>query len=126
MEKTQELIKDLARAVERLGEALLLPPEIINQDATIQRFEFTFELSWKTMQAILRDKVVDAYGIRTVIREAARIGIIDDPVVWFKFLEHRNISTHTYKEDEVRSIYKDIKDFPPLVKSLLAKIKDFE
>lgn len=126
MTKGQSLNEELSRALARLKEALGLPSEdIINQDASIQRFEFTFELSWKLMQEVLIENRVDtSRGVKTIIRDSANLGIIDDPEAWFKFLEDRNITAHTYKESEVRSIYKDIKDFPPLVQNLLDKIKD--
>ena len=127
MTKRESINNDLIEAIERLKEALLLPSEnTINQDATIQRFEFTFELSWKLMQEVLIENRVDtSRGVKTIIRDSANLGIIDSPENWFKFLEDRNITAHTYKESEVRSIYKDVKDFPPLVQNLLDKVKNF-
>lgn len=127
MTKRESIENDLTQAIERLKEALLLPSEnTINQDATIQRFEFTFELSWKLMQEVLIENRVDtSRGVKTIIRDSANLGLIDSPEDWFKFLEDRNITAHTYKESEVRSIYKDIKDFPPLVQNLLDKVKNF-
>lgn len=127
MTKRESIDNDLTEAIKRLKEALLLTSEnTINQDATIQRFEFTFELSWKLMQEVLIENRVDtSRGVKTIIRDSANLGIINNPEEWFKFLEDRNITAHTYKESEVRSIYKDIKDFPPLVQNLLDKVKDF-
>ena len=127
MTKRESINNDLVDAIERLKEALILPSEnTINQDATIQRFEFTFELSWKLMQEVLIENRVDtSRGVKTIIRDSANLGIIDSPEDWFKFLEDRNITAHTYKESEVRSIYKDTKDFPPLVQNLLDKVKNF-
>lgn len=122
MTKTISLKEDLKNALISLKEVLELESTEVNQDATIQRFEFTFELSWKLMQAILGENGIDSYGIKTVIRESARFGMIDNPETWFKFLEDRNITTHTYKEDEARSIYVRIKDFPILIESLLQKV----
>ena len=45
MTKLENLIKDLTKANERLKEAIGLEPTRIHKDATIQRFEFTFELA---------------------------------------------------------------------------------
>ena len=127
MTKSQSIYEDLVNASARLKEALLLPSEnIINQDATIQRFEFTFELAWKLMQEVLiENRVNTSRGVKTIIRDSANLGIVDDPSAWIKFLEDRNLTAHTYKEDEARSIYKDIKDFPVLVDNLVQKAKDF-
>lgn len=78
------------------------------------------------MQEVLIENRVDtSRGVKTIIRDSANLGIINSPEDWFKFLEDRNITAHTYKESEVRSIYKDIKDFPPLVQNLLDKVKGF-
>ena len=84
----------------RLKEAVILPSDVtINQDATIQRFEFTFELAWKLMKTILETEGLEAISPKNVIREGATIGLIDDPQKWFGFLENRNLSVHTYKEE---------------------------
>lgn len=127
MTKRESINNDLTNALERLKEVLLLPSEnIVNQDATIQRFEFTFELSWKLMQEVLIENRVDtSRGVKTIIRDSANLGVISDPENWFKFLVDRNITAHTYKEEEIRDVYKNLKDFPPLVEELLTKVKDF-
>lgn len=119
MEKTKSLFEDLDKALKSLKEALLEMSTEMNQDATIQRFEFTFELSWKLMQSILKENGIDSYGIKTTIREAARFGIVEDPLPWFDFLEERNLTTHTYDQVEARKVYVKIKDFPALVENLL-------
>ncbi len=127
MTKKESISQELKKAVDRLKEALLLDSDnIINQDASIQRFEFTFELSWKFMQEILIDNRINtSRGVKTIIRDSANLGIINDHAVWFKYLDDRNLTAHTYKEDEVRNIYKDLKDFPILVDSLIEKSKNF-
>ncbi len=127
MTKGQSLNEELSKALERLNEALNLPSEnVINQDASIQRFEFTFELAWKLMQEVLIENRVDtSRGVKTIIRDSANLGLIDNPEDWLKFLEDRNITAHTCKEEDTRKIYEDLKDFPPLVNKLLDKVKDF-
>jgi len=120
MTKTESLKEDLTKALKALKEALAEEPTVLNQDATIQRFEFTFELSWKLMQEVLRENRIDTYGVRGVFREAARLELVEDPLPWFSFLEARNLTAHTYNEEEARKIYTKIKDFPALVDSLLA------
>ena len=125
MTKAISLQEDLVKANFKLEEALSAEVTELNQDATIQRFEFTFEIAWKLMNTILKENGIEAYGIKTTIREATNFGLIEDPLQWFNFLESRNLSTHTYDSEEARKIYEDLKDFPPLVKNLLDKIKDF-
>ncbi len=49
MNKLQNLLKDLKKAQKRLREAVSLEPTRIHKDATIQRFEFSFDLLQKTI-----------------------------------------------------------------------------
>ena len=112
MTKLQNLIKNLTKANQRLEEALKLKLTKINRDASIQRFEFTFELSWKIFQEYIRDQGYDCNSPKNCIREGAKIGIIDNPRDWFGFLDARNLVVHTYNEELADKIYKGIKKFP--------------
>jgi len=48
---------------------VILPSDVtINQDATIQRFEFTFELAWKLMKTILEEEGIKVVSPKNVIR----------------------------------------------------------
>jgi|SRR3989339_934363 len=126
MTKLQAQYGDLQKAFGRLKEAIILPRDVtINQDATIQRFEFTFELAWKLMQSIVVENNVNIYGVKTVIREAAKLDLIDDPTKWFEFLENRNLSVHTYKEEIAQKVYKSAKEFIPFVEKLIIKAKEY-
>ena len=50
-EKFEISLEKLTKANERLREALALKsPTQLERDGIIQRFEFTFELAWKTMK----------------------------------------------------------------------------
>jgi nucleotidyltransferase substrate binding protein (TIGR01987 family) len=85
------------------------------QAGAIQAFEFTYELAWKTMRRILEKRGVDAQSPRETFREAARNRLIQDPEPWFLFLEKRNLTSHTYKEENAQAI---ITILPLLSKSL--------
>lgn len=126
MVKTKVLLSDLENAVAKLEEATLLPPDVeINRDGTIQRFEFTFELSWKLMKAIEDDQGVEAYGVKTIIREAAKLGLIDDPLVWFEYLKARNLASHTYNQTISMEVYNSAKNFISVVKAFITKAKKY-
>ena len=126
MIKLQAQNDDLQKALNRLKEAVALPSKVtINQDATIQRFEFTFELSWKAMQTIVNENKLYVYGPKNIIREAAKLNIIDDPQKWFEFLDNRNLTVHTYKEDVAKKVYQSAKKFIPYVEKLLIKTKEY-
>ncbi len=117
------LIKEaLQQAKERLQEALELEPTRIHIDATIQRFEFTFELSWKAIQRSLHDQGIDCASPRECFRLAADTSLINDPEEWFSFLKYRNLTTHTYNEEVAKEVYAGIHGFPGFVDALLSKM----
>lgn len=121
MTKLENLIKNLKKANQKLKEASLLEPTMIHKDATIQRFEFTFELAWKMIQEYLKDQGLDCKSPKSCIREGARIGIINNPEKWFEFLEGRNLIAHTYNEKMANKIYRKAVKFPKEVDKLLSK-----
>ena len=105
MTKLQAQYDDLQKALGRLKEAAVLPREVtVHQDATIQRFEFTFEMAWKIMKSIVELEGLITTSPRNAIRQAATVGLIDNPSVWLEFLENRNLTVHTYKERLLKSV----------------------
>ena len=123
MTKLSNLIKDLKKANQRLKEVIELKPTRINKDATIQRFEFTFELGWKTMQEHTKNQGLECFGPNNCIREAARIKLIDNPEQWIGFLKARNLIAHTYNEKIADRIYRKATKFPKEIDDLLKGIK---
>lgn len=121
--KLQAQYNDLEKALKKLSEALKQPETELNRDATIQRFEFTFEMSWKVMQSIAKTNKPKLYGVKAIIREAAALELINNPEAWLNFLEDRNLTVHTYKEELARQIYANIKKFPQFVEQLLTQAK---
>ena len=124
MTKLENLIKNLKKANKHLKEAVELSPTRIHKDATIQRFEFTFELAWKTIQEYIRDQGFDCISPKNCIREGARLEIIDGVEKWFEFLDNRNLIAHTYNEEIADKIYNQAIKFPKEVNTLLKKIKE--
>jgi nucleotidyltransferase substrate binding protein (TIGR01987 family) len=111
MEKIKLLFDDLRKASKKLSEASAQDGTDMNRDATIQRFEFTFELAWKLFQAILAAEGIESYGPRNAIREAGKLGLIDDVEKWLEFLTARNLATHTYNEKLAGKVYGESKIF---------------
>ena len=85
-----------------------------NIDATIQRFEFTIELFWNLLKAILEEKGVKTQYPKDVLREAFKGGLIDDETMWIKALEDRNSTSHTYDEELADAIYSRIHGYIPI------------
>ncbi len=123
MDKKQELFQDIKNAQKKLKEALQLPETEINRDATIQRFEFTFELTWKLLNVVVRESGIEVYGPKNTFREAEKLGLIHNINVWFDFLYARNLSTHTYEEKTAEEVYKEAKLFCDAVEKLIVTTK---
>ena len=123
MTKSENLIQNLEKANISLKKAIQSPVTRMNKDATIHRFEFTFELSWKIIQSCLRDEGLDCKSPKGCLREAARVGWIDALETWFDFLSRRNLIAHTYDEQSADIIYQKAITFPREVDNLLVHLK---
>lgn len=97
----------------------------LERDGVIQRYEYTFELSWKTMRRVLvalgRSEV--SASPKPVIRDASEEGLIENVMRWFAFLEARNLSTHIYSQEDAEKVLKVATEFLSEAKKLLNKIK---
>lgn len=110
-ERIYDKFKDYEKAVNRLLEALNIGE--INDiviDGIIQRFEFTFELSWKLMKEYIEHEGIEVNSPRSTIREAYSMGIIEEGDKWISMLTDRNKTSHIYDEEDSRQVYTNIKD----------------
>ena len=123
MQKAKLLYVDLEKASQRLKEICAARFTVANRDATIKRFEFTFEVAWKLIKTLVELSGRKTASPRSSIRVAADIGLLDNPEKWLKFLETRNITVHIYKEEMIKEVYPTAKKFPRFVEQLLIKTK---
>lgn len=110
-------------AFDQFHEARKVAKTDLEKAGTIQYFEFTYELAWKTLKRILSHRGKDLNSPKPVIREAALEGLIDDPEVWFGFIQDRNETVHTYNKSVATSIFNDLQKFDVEVQKLIEKIK---
>jgi nucleotidyltransferase substrate binding protein (TIGR01987 family) len=93
--------ENLGRPIEQLEEALGVPADTpFIMGATIQRFEFGFELCWKTMKGFLELETpsADLGMARAVQKTAYAAGWIDEVAGWIDLLTMRNATSHIYNE----------------------------
>jgi nucleotidyltransferase substrate binding protein (TIGR01987 family) len=91
------VLDDLGRSLDRLAEALTVDAsEPLAIDGTIQRFEVTFELFWKTVRRLLARQDVEANSPKAVLQQAYRLGWPDDEQAWLPLIKDRNLTSHTY------------------------------
>lgn len=123
MERFQERRREFSNAVERLREALEEEENDIIIDGVLHRFEFTFELAWKTTKDYLEYVgVIEKTGSpREIIKSAFEYGILENGEGWIKMMLARNSLSHLYNEAKSREVYQEIKD---IYFSLLEKLKN--
>jgi nucleotidyltransferase substrate binding protein (TIGR01987 family) len=114
------------RALARLHDVLAQPESEFIRDATIQRFEFTFETAWKAMYRWLRARGVDldedAYS---AIPEAYKRRLIVDAKRWGDMRKYRNLTSHTYNEPLAIEVAAFVRaDAAPLLDALLLALRE--
>lgn len=128
MERLLELkYKDALNSLETLREILEEPYSVIVRDATIQRFEYTFEALWKFIKEYLNDKEgIICNSPKSCFREMFSLGFLTEEgcMDCLKMTDRRNDTSHTYKEEVAQAIYIETKRYFSLMKSLLDRLKD--
>nr|WP_315042152.1 nucleotidyltransferase substrate binding protein [uncultured Moraxella sp.] len=87
------------------------------RDGLIQRFEFTYELSHKTIKRYLGSTSANSDEFNTMsfgelIRTANERGLLKgDWSDWRLYREMRNLTSHTYNEDVALKVVADIPQF---------------
>lgn len=118
--------KNFESAVERLvdlrhksGE-----PDVL-RDATIQRFEFTYELCWKTLKFFLNEKGVLCSTPKECFQKALQNGLIaaEQEGLYLSMIQDRNLTSHVYREKTADEVYARVKkDHISLLKSVAEKL----
>ena len=112
MKRFEERKQDLINATNRLKEALDEEENELMIDAVLHRYEFTFELAWKTLRDYLEYSgvAINTGSPREVIKESFAHNLISDGEVWIKMMLARNSLSHLYDEETSRQVYNEIKN----------------
>lgn len=101
MSDYKQKFENYKSAYDRLSEGALKfdKTDDLQRDGLIQRFEFTFELAWKTLKSIFEDEGLTGLNSpKTVLREAFSAGLIENEELWLLMLNDRNSTSHIYSE----------------------------
>lgn len=121
--KLENLKSQLKSALTRFEEVLQVQKTPITRDSAIQRFEFTYELAWKTMKAYLKEKGAgDFYFPKDVIRSAFQARLIANDPTWLDMVDTRNKTSHLYKESMADEVYDELPKYVFLIKDLIGKL----
>ena len=116
------------KAMDRLREGSLKMDVLddLARDGLIQRFEFTFELSWKMLKRYLEEfglEKVDGLNNRDLFRVGFEQGLLDEPEAWFHYLKMRNQSSHIYDADKAAAVFASAREFQQAAQQLLDRLE---
>ena len=95
----------------------------LEKEGFVQRFEYTVELTWKTLKDYLSAQGIELSSPKEVIRQALQNAIISDGDVWIEALNRRNQSSHTYNELILLQTITFVKEeFYPVLQKLYQKL----
>jgi len=98
------------QALLQLIKVLKEPASEYIRDAAIQRFEFTYELAWKTLQAYLATEDLIVLSPKETLKIAYEQGLIKDASAWSELHMQRNLTSHTYDQKLAESVYHFLKE----------------
>lgn len=98
----------------------------LEKEGLIQRFEYTYELSWKCLKDYLEYSgvILEPLTPRQVIKEAFVAQLIENGDAWIAMLESRNRMSHDYDRKYFEETMESIAfSFVPLFGLLLEKLQ---
>lgn len=105
----------LKSATERIEEL-----DDLSKEGLVQRFEYTFELAWKTIKDFLESKGEPETYQRDIIKKAFQLEIINNGELWLEMLEKRNLMAHTYNQATFEAVVNLIhKEYFPEISKLI-------
>lgn len=122
------LTKAIASLSAALDAAKLRPGDEFVRDASIQRFEYTYELCVKFLRRQLEamsdsPSDIDALGYRDMIRSGVERGLLKSGEPWFGYRELRNITSHVYDPAKAGKVFGALSPFLRDAKALHAQLR---
>lgn len=110
MERFIQRRQDFYKALQKLKDATNEGDSEIIIDGILHRFEFTFELAWKTIKDYLEylGYTEKTGSPREIIQNGYKQGVIKDGEKWIQMMLSRNSLSHIYDEKTSREIYSKI------------------
>jgi nucleotidyltransferase substrate binding protein (TIGR01987 family) len=83
----------------------------MEEQGLIKAFEYTYELGWKTLQDLLKEKGYDnIIGPKPVIEQSFQDGYIANGKEWLRMHSSRNLTSHTYDKETADEIISEIRE----------------
>ena len=126
MEKLNQKLYSCQQALSTLAEAVQLPFSVIVRDASIQRFEYSFESLWKLLKAYLaHHEGILCNSPKSCFREALAVGLLSvaETETCLIMTDDRNLTSHTYLEPVAEKIYQKLPDYLAVMQLLSTNIQ---
>lgn len=121
------VLTPLRKAVISLKAAIVQPKDEFVRDAVIQRFEYTYELSWKMLKRFLDESegasAVDPLSRKDLFRLGGERGVVENVEAWFAYHRARNETSHTYDENKAEQVYEVARQFAGDAEKLLQELE---
>ncbi len=114
-------LTNIKNAIATLEEAINyyntdVEPPIKNMyaDSCIQRFEYTYELSWKIMKKYLKlffNKTEQELTVKNIFRYMQGYGLIEDWTKWVEYNDARNNTSHEYNLNKAQFVLSVLQSF---------------
>jgi nucleotidyltransferase substrate binding protein (TIGR01987 family) len=126
MEKLKERLESCQRALTTLDEILAMTFSTVVRDASIQRFEYSFESLWKLLKAYLYQyEGIVCNSPKQCFREGLKVELlsVEEVETCLVMTDDRNLTSHTYLEAVAEAIYRQLPSYLAVMKSLLENIQ---
>ena len=126
MEELTRRLRLARRALGTLREVLAEPKNPITRDAAIQRFEYSFETSWRAAQLHLREtEGLDPGSPAAIVRGAHAAGVLDEASarLGLEMVRDRNLTVHTYSEPLADEIYGRLPGYLEMMEAWISAIE---
>ena len=121
-------LKQAGKALVSLEKVIRKNGTDIVRDSVIKRFEYSFDLAWKTLKSyLLENEGIDCASPKSGFREALRVGVMNEKETQeaLKMTNDRNLTVHTYNESLAVHMNARVKTrYYLLLKNLVSRIAE--
>ncbi len=115
-------IATLEEAINYYNTDVEQPIKNMYADSCIQRFEYTYELSWKIMKKYLKlffNKTEQELTIKNIFRYMEGYELIKDWTKWVEYNDARNNTSHEYNLNKAQFVLTVLQTFLDDVKNFI-------
>lgn len=106
--RLEQAILNLQTALKELDGA---SSPVVANAAVSKCFEVALEYAWKFFKRQAEDSGVEVFSPKDAVRAAAASRLVDDPELWIRFINNRNLSVHDYLGVDDKEYLNAVREF---------------